>query len=196
MSRTRPRPGNVCVNAMNVKKSVTGRRGLFTLAALGATSLALVAPRIARAAEGGAAASDVRSMEAALLDGYAAAFNGHNPDGFAAVVAENYVQHNDRSGPGLAALQSLMRGYFETFPDFHMEIEDRIFGDDKVVARSTLSATHSRPVQLGPNAPVFPPTGNKLQWGGIDIWRVADGRFAEHWDQNDFVSLARQLQGK
>jgi predicted ester cyclase len=175
---------------------MTGRRTVLRLAALGATSLALSTTRAALAAETGAAAPDLRKIEAALLDGYAAAFNAHDPAAFKAVIADNYIQHNGRSGPGLAALQSLMHGYFDTFPDFHMEIEDRIFSDDKVVSRSTLAATHTHPVQLGPNAPVFAPTGNKLSWGAIDIWRVADGRFIEHWDQNDFVSLGRQLQGK
>jgi predicted ester cyclase len=169
---------------------MTNRRTLLRFAVLGAAAL------ITSATKARAAAPDPRATGAALLDGYAAAFNAHDPDAFKAVIADNYLQHNGRSGPGLAALQSLMHGYFDTFPDFHMEIEDRIFGDDKVVARSTLTATHTHPVQLGPNAPVFAPTGNKLSWGAVDIWRVADGRFSEHWDQNDFVSLARQLQGK
>ena len=169
---------------------MTSRRTMLSLAALGATAVITSATRTS------AAAPDLRATEAALLDGYATAFNAHDPDAFKTVIADNYVQRNGRSGPGLAALQSLMRGYFDTFPDFHMEIDDRIFGDDKVVARSTLTATHTRPVQLGPNAPVFAPTGNRLSWGAIDIWRIADGKFSEHWDQNDFVSLGRQLQGK
>ncbi len=40
---------------------------------------------------------------------------------------------------------------------------------------------------------MFPPTGKKLTWGDIDIWRVADGKFVEHWDQSDLAGLARQM---
>ncbi len=37
------------------------------------------------------------------------------------------------------------------------------------------------------------PTGKRLAWGDIEIWRVADGKFVEHWDQSDLAGLARQM---
>jgi predicted ester cyclase len=130
---------------------------------------------------------------AALVDRYVAAFNNHDANALADVIAEKYVQHNGRAGQGLAGTQATVRGYFETFPDLHMQLEDTIISGDKVVARVTLTATHSHPVQLGPGAPVFQPTGKKLSWGDIDVWRVADGKFIEHWDQSDLAGLARQM---
>jgi predicted ester cyclase len=163
------------------------RRTLFTTATLAIAATPLI-PTSVRAA-------DADSENAALLDRYIAAFNAHDVDAFAGFVAPGYVQHNGRAGQGLAGLQAVLRGYFQTFPDFHMAVDDRIFGGDKLVARSTLSATHTQPVQLGPGAPVFPPTGRKLTWGGIDIWRAAGGMFVEHWDQNDFLGLSQQLRG-
>jgi predicted ester cyclase len=163
---------------------MTDRRTLLTFAAL--SGALLVAP--ARAAQ--------TEENSAILDRYVAAFNAHDVAAFGEVIAEAYIQHNGRAQPGLAGTQAALRGYFETFPDFHMQIEDRIFGGDKVVARTSLAATHTRPVQLGPGAPVFQPTGRKLAWGSIEIWRAADGKFAEHWDQSDFVGLARQLRGE
>lgn len=129
----------------------------------------------------------------ALLDKYVAAFNAHDPAPFKDVIAEDYIQHNGRSGQGLAGLQATVRLYFQTFPDFHMALEDSVITNDKVVARLQLTATHDHPVQLGPNAPVFPPTGKKLSWQGISIWRVADGKFVEHWDVDDLLSLAQQM---
>jgi predicted ester cyclase len=130
---------------------------------------------------------------AALVERYVAAFNAHDADAFRDVIANNYVQHNGRAGQGLAGTQATLRGYFETFPDMHVQVEDLIIDGDKVVARLTITATHSHPVQLGPNAPVFQPTGKKLSWGDIEIWRVADGKFVEHWDQSDLAGLARQM---
>jgi predicted SnoaL-like aldol condensation-catalyzing enzyme len=32
-------------------------------------------------------------------------------------------------------------------------------------------------------------------WSDIEIWRVADGKFVEHWDQSDLLGLARQMRG-
>lgn len=133
------------------------------------------------------------NVGAALVDRYVAAFNNHDPNALADVIAEKYAQHNGRAGQGLAGTQATVKGYFDTFPDMHMQLEDTIISGDKVVARVTLTATHSRPVQIGPGAPVFPPTGKKLTWGDIDIWRVADGKFVEHWDQSDLAGLARQM---
>jgi predicted ester cyclase len=166
-------------------------RRMFAAGALGAAPFALPV-RAARAA-GIEKMTDSAAANSEILDRYIAAFNAHDVDAFRNVIAEGYIQHNGRSGPGLAGLQATFRGYFETFPDFHIQIGDRIFSGDKVVARATLTATHSRPVQLAPSGPVFQPTGKALAWGDIDIWRVADGKFAEHWDQSDLVGLARQL---
>jgi predicted ester cyclase len=166
-----------------------GRRHILTLVALGA-SAALPLGRTALAAAPGDDA-----VAAALLERYVAAFNAHDVEAFADIVAADYVQHNGRFGSGLAALQGGLRGYFAMFPDMHIAIEDRIIGGDKLVARTAITATHSQTVQLGPGTPSFPPTGKKLAWGGIEIWRVAKGRLAEHWDQDDLLGLARQLRG-
>jgi hypothetical protein len=65
----------------------------------------------------------------------------------------DYVQHNGRAGQGLLGTQATFRGYFQTFPDMHLEVDDLIADGDRVVARLTITATHSHPVQLGPNAP-------------------------------------------
>jgi len=107
------------------------------------------------------------------------------------LTSESGRQNHVHSQSDPAGLQAALRTYFQTFPDFHLEVEDRISSGDKIVARLTLTAAHNSPVQLAPNTPVFPPTGRKLKWIGIDIWRVADGKFVEHWDQTDFAGLAR-----
>jgi predicted ester cyclase len=157
-------------------------RLLLVASALGAVSLTTPAP-----------AADRTAANAELLEHYVAAFNAHDPDAFKDVIAPDYIQHNGRAGQGLAGLQATLRQYFATFPDFRVQLDDRVVSDDKVVARFTFTATHDHPVQLGPGAPVFPPTGRTLSWDGIAIWRVADGRFAEHWDEDDLVGLARQM---
>lgn len=141
-------------------------------------------------------AADQSAANAALLAKYVAAFNAHDAAPFADVVAGNYIQHNGRAGQGLAGLQATAQQYFRTFPDFHMTLEDSVVTGDKVVARFQITATHDHPVQLGPNAPLFPPTGRKLSWQGISIWRVADGKFAEHWDEDDLLGLAQQMRAE
>jgi predicted ester cyclase len=135
------------------------------------------------------------NIGATLVDRYIAAFNNHDADALAEIIAEKYVQHNGRAGQGIAGTQATIKSYFATFPDMHMQLEDTVISGDKGRRTDYADGDHSHPVQLGPGAPVFQPTGKKLTWGDIDIWRIADGKFVEHWDQADLAGLARQMRG-
>ncbi len=71
-----------------------------------------------------------------------------------------------------------------------MRVEDRIISGDKVVARCIYTATHDHTVRG------FAPTGRKISFATIDIWRVENGKFAEHWDLVDVAGMEKQLSGK
>ena len=153
-------------------------------AALSVLSIAVLGP--ARAlADACAPAGDA----AALLDRYMAAVNAHDLSSFPELFAETYIQHSGRSPSGLAGQIANFRNILETWPDFHWQIEDRIISGDKIAARTTISGTHSRVVMD------IAPTGRRVAIGTMDIWRVADGKFAEHWDLVDVPSLQKQLRG-
>lgn len=157
------------------------------------TSVAAVAALIGAGAR--PAIAEPPAGYAVILDRYVAAFNAHDLDAFATVIADDFVEHNGRGGQGLTGLQATFRSNFQTWPDFHSEVQDRIFAGDRVVSRNLMTAIHSQPVQL-PGTPVYPPTGKRLSWLAINIWRVADGKFVEHWDVNDFVVLINQLRSE
>jgi len=150
----------------------------------------------AAALPGHAAEADKAAMNAALLGRYFADVNAHDTTALVDVIADAYVQHGAGQGQGRAGMQAAFERYFAMFPDFHMALEDSVVTDDKVVARFLVTATHDRPVQLGPNAPLFQPTGKKLAWEGISIWRVADGKFVEHWDVDDLLAAAQQMRAQ
>ena len=147
----------------------------------------LAAPLHALAAEG--APAD-RAMMSALLDRYIAAVNAHDLATFPAIFTENYIQHSGRSPSGLAAQTANFTQILKTWPDIQMQVEDRIIGDDKIVARVTFAATHSQ-TALG-----VAPTGRKITFRTIDIWRVEGGKLAEHWDLVDTAGLLKQLKGE
>lgn len=155
----------------------------------GAALALLAAVPLARSAP----AVDQPAANAALLTKYFVDINAHDTAALNEVIAENYVQRDSAQGQGLAGMQAAYQHYFQMFPDFHMTLEDSVITNDKIVARFQITATHDRPVQLGPNAPVFQPTGKHLVWQGISIWRVADGKFVEHWDVDDLLSAAQQM---
>ena len=141
-------------------------------------------------------AADSTAANAALLDKYFADVNARDLAALKEVISENYVQHGAYQGQGLAGMQAAFQHDFEMFPDFHWTVEHSVITNDKIVARFRITATHDHPVQLAPNAPVFPPTGKKLAWEGISIWRVAGGKFVEHWDVDDLLGVVQQMRAQ
>jgi predicted ester cyclase len=142
---------------------------------------------------GSAGAADLTAANTELLQKYFADVNARDLAALKDVISDDYTQHGAYQGQGLAGMQAAFRHDFEMFPDFHWTIEDSVITNDKIVARFRITATHDHPVQFAPGAPVFPPTGNKLAWEGISIWRVANGKFVEHWDVDDLLGAVQQM---
>jgi predicted ester cyclase len=165
------------------------RRDVLALGILGGTAL-LASSRAATAADDCSAATRAEAIGSALLDKYVAAVNAHDASSFPEIHTESYIQNSGRSPSGLAAQIENFRGIFGRMPDVQARVEDRIIAGDKVVARMTLSATHSQPL-LG-----IAPTGRRFTLRTIDIWRVERGKFAEHWDIVDYQGLQKQLRGE
>jgi steroid delta-isomerase-like uncharacterized protein len=122
-----------------------------------------------------------------LLDGYVAAVNAHDTRTFPELFTESYIQHSGRSASGLAAQIELFRNLFIVTPDHHMQVEDRVIAGDRVVARTTHTATHKGTFRG------FPPTGKSFSYRTVDIWRVENGKLAEHWDISDAEEVLRRL---
>jgi predicted ester cyclase len=165
---------------------MTHRRHVLVLATLGGSAL------VARPAQGvgDCSPADSAAIGVALLDRYVAAANAHDTTSFPELFAEAYIQHSGRGPSGLAAQIENFRGIFSRMPDVQVHVEDRIIAGDKVVARMTFSATHTQPLQG------IAPTGRRFTMKTIDIWRVENGKFAEHWDLVDFPGLLKQLRGE
>jgi steroid delta-isomerase-like uncharacterized protein len=163
---------------------MSARRGSIVLAILGISVL------LACARPGFAQKENSEAVGAALLDKYVAAINAHDTGTFGDIHAENYIQHSGRSPNGLAAQIENFRTIFARMPDVQARVEDRIIQGDKVVARMTFSATHTQPMQG------IAPTGKRFTLRTIDIWRVENGKLAEHWDIVDYAGLMKQLRGE
>jgi predicted ester cyclase len=134
--------------------------------------------------------ADFAAIGAALLDRYVAAANAHDTSSFPELFSEAYIQHSGRGPSGLAAQIENLHGIFSRMPDVQVRVEDRIIAGDKVVARMAFSATHTQPLQG------IAPTGRRFTLKTIDIWRVENGKFTEHWDLVDFPGLLKQLRGE
>jgi len=74
-----------------------------------------------------------------------------------------------------------------SFPDTEVTVEDVLAEGDMLVGRFTYRATHQGEF-LG-----LPATGRSIRMRSIDIWRVRDGRFVEHWDELNLLEVMHRL---
>ena len=107
----------------------------------------------------------------------------------AEIIAPDFHDHTNPPGmqhglDGHNAIVALFKG---AFPDMWWHIHEMVAEGDKVVARTTMEATHTGDF-FG-----IPPTGKRVSVDGIHVMRIADGRIAEHWGNNDDLGLMRQL---
>jgi predicted ester cyclase len=127
----------------------------------------------------------------ALVAKYAALKNAKDASKMAEIYVDNYLERSGRNPSGIAAVTQNWQQQFAAMPDLQVVVHDVIASGDKVVARVTYSATHTTPFFGG-----IAPTGKSLSIGTIDIWRIENGKFAEHWDQVDYLGLQRQMTSK
>jgi predicted SnoaL-like aldol condensation-catalyzing enzyme len=94
-----------------------------------------------------------------------------DPAGVDAYFAADYIQHNPLARTGAQGLKDFLTWARGASPDAHHEVK-RMFADgDHVIAH-----VH---VVIEPGT-----SGNAV----IDIFRIADGRIAEHWDAMQPIS--------
>jgi steroid delta-isomerase-like uncharacterized protein len=105
-------------------------------------------------------------------------------DGF---IAPAYVNHNPFVADGPEANKAFWRQWLTAFPATRVTVEDAFAVGNKVVGRFTYRATHQA-LFMG-----IPPTGRAVEMRSIDIWRVANGRFVEHWDELNMLEFMQQL---
>ena len=115
-------------------------------------------------------------------------FINHDLSGLDDLMRDDYIQHNDIAAQGKAGFKALFEQTFKAMPDFKYEINRLVAEGEFVVAYCTSSGTHSGGDWLD-----IPPRGSKLRFEVVDIFRVQDGKIAEHWDVADRLTLFSQL---
>ena len=104
-------------------------------------------------------------------------------DGIAHGLADD--QGQELRGP--TGFKPFFRKFKDAFPDIQIVIEDCIAEGDKATARCTVRAQHTGD-GLGVAA-----TNNPVEFTGMCIVRVRDGKIVEAWNNFDFMSLNQQI---
>jgi len=126
-----------------------------------------------------------------LVRQYMCKVNNQGSTGGAELLCSpDYLLHNPALPGPLqepVALKGFWQAIFAAFPDFHFEAEDIIAAGDKVVVRGTCSGTFKG------NFSGIEPTGKHTTWEAIAIYRIADGKFTEMWEQLDLLGAWQRL---
>jgi steroid delta-isomerase-like uncharacterized protein len=108
------------------------------------------------------------------------------------LFAEDGIAHGlaDEAGQALRGpeeFKPFFRKFRDAFPDIQVIIEDCISEGDKVAARCRVRAQHTGE-GLGVAA-----TGNAVEFTGMSIVHIRDGKIVEGWNNFDFMRLFQQI---
>ena len=121
---------------------------------------------------------------------YEEVWNKGDLDAANSIFAEDYVRHDLRPGDAPAGPegQKLVAGMFRAaFPDVKLSVEFMVAEADMVVARWMMRGTH-RGAWGG-----IPPTGKRMSFAGVNIFRISEGKVVEIWNHRDDLGLMEQL---
>jgi steroid delta-isomerase-like uncharacterized protein len=123
---------------------------------------------------------------------YIDALDRRDIDAAVALVAPDLVNHTAiPEAQGAEGLRRILGKLHKAFPDQQTSCEDLIAEGDRVVCRVTMRGTNKGPLEFV-RWPM-PATGKEITVSGIHVFRIANGKIAEHWGTMDGFAMVRQL---
>jgi len=116
-------------------------------------------------------------------------FNDHNADRARDYLAAEAKWHGGILGTfeGRENFTALLRGFLAAFPDLHATEQDMAAEGDLVAVRFVVEATHKGDL-LG-----IPPTGRRVRWDAVDVYRIVNGKVVEEWASDDMAAILHQV---
>lgn len=127
------------------------------------------------------------TTEHRLAERFAETLTAHDLDAFSSLLHPDYVNHNRYAEPGKAGSVAVFRPFLAAFDDFRVEVDDIIDAGATVVGRYTYRGRHTATFRG------VPASSAEIEMHSIDIWRVRDDLFAEHWDELNTLELFQQI---
>lgn len=139
------------------------------------------------------AAADSAEALRQTIDRYNDAWNAQDLDAIMSMHAPDMVFENHTAAE--SAQGEEVRGHiariFESWPDMRFSTRRLYVREGLVVQEWTATATHTREMRRGDV--VAEPTGNRIEWKGMDVIPFEDGKIKRKDVYSDSVSILRQL---
>ena len=117
-------------------------------------------------------------------------WNKGRAEAIAEMLSDDAVVHGlkeDASLRGPAGFLPFHAQFREAFPEMEVLVEDQIAEGDLVATRCSVRGKHAGD-SLG-----FAATHSPVEFTGIAITRIKDGKIAEAWNNFDFMKMYKQL---
>ena len=106
---------------------------------------------------------------------------------FDEIVAQNYDDHLAGQNPGRETLKRYFSGLRSAFGDLKLPITALVAEGNLVAVLNSVRGTHQG------DFAGFKAKGNRIDAMAFQLYRVANGQLAEHWEVADFMTLMNQL---
>lgn len=136
--------------------------------------------------------SDSAKLEAnkAVVRRYFESFNKDDLSHLDEIVTPDYGDRLEGQKPGIDVIRNYLEGLKRSFPDFKWTIEQMVAEGDRVAVMNRITGTQLHDFG-GMKA-----TGNKVDFQAFQIYRIQNGKLAEHWEVADFATMQSQLTAK
>lgn len=112
------------------------------------------------------------------------------PEAFEQLLSDKIINHSAPSGMpnGKESFYFFLNNVLrQGFPNLKVEILDQIAERDFVTTRKKIMATHTGEI-FG-----IAPSNKEVVINVIDIIRLEDGKYVEHWGQSNFDEVMKQI---
>ena len=121
---------------------------------------------------------------------YEATINRFDPAAIAAQVADDFYDHAAGARLGPEGVKKHIRALKRVFPDLHVTIEDIFAEGDLVAVRGRWTGTHMAEFHG------IPASGQRVEFTGMVLWRVTEGKIRERWASIDMLTPLRKAAGR
>jgi steroid delta-isomerase-like uncharacterized protein len=137
------------------------------------------------------AQAEVEAKNIELIKRLAEEINKGNVEIFKELCASEFAYYSASISPEPMSLDEIIEAFqieFKGFPaDYNIKTHELIAKGDKVIARLTCTGTHEGEYYG------IPASGNKIEFGVIDIYQIKEGKIVEIREEIDSLGLMQKL---
>ena len=108
------------------------------------------------------------------------------------IFTEMWNQHDPGAASAIFAhpesVERAVREFLTAFPDLQHTVEEMIAEGNRVAARFTARGTHAGPWKH------YAPTGKPIQYTGVTLTTLQDGKITDHYTWWDRMGLVEQIE--